>query len=90
MSSSKKIYLYVQGLCESQNTLPPSPYPLYIKCLLIQYSHREGGGELNKREEERGKQFTKLGQKYQHDGLYLQSINSYKHLPQSPFTCQFV
>ncbi len=75
MLSSKKIYLYVQGLCESQNSLPPSPYPLYIKCLLIQYSHREGGGgELNKREEERCKQFTKLGRKHQLDGLYLQSI----------------
>ncbi len=27
-----------------------------------------------------------VGRKYQHDLLYLQSINSDKHLPQSPFT----
>ncbi len=31
----------------------------------------------------------KLGRKYQHDGLYLQSINSDRHRPQSPFTGQF-
>jgi hypothetical protein len=34
-------------------------------------------------------QFTKPGQKYQHDGLYLQSINSNKQLAQSPFTGKF-
>jgi hypothetical protein len=34
-------------------------------------------------------QFTKLGQLYQHDRLYLQSINYDKHLPQSPFTGLF-
>jgi hypothetical protein len=93
MSSSKKIDLYVQGLCgrclavESQNPFYPLPlHTLYSKCILIQYSHREGGGrgELNKSEGERGKQFTKLGRKYQHDGQYLQSINSDKHLSQSP------
>ncbi len=36
-----------------------------------------------------GQQFTKLGRKYQHDWLCRQSINSDKHLPQSPFTGQF-
>ncbi len=30
-----------------------------------------------------------MGRKYQHDWLYLESINSGKHLPQSPFTDQF-
>jgi hypothetical protein len=34
-------------------------------------------------------QFLKLGQKYHHDWLYLQSIISDKHLPQSPFTGKF-
>jgi hypothetical protein len=29
--------------------------------------------------------FTMLSRKYQHDWLYLQSINSDKHLPESPF-----
>ncbi len=31
----------------------------------------------------------KLGRKYQHDWLYLQSINSEKHLPQSLFPGQY-
>ncbi len=37
-----------------------------------------------------GQQFTKLGRKYQHDWIYLQSINSDKYLSQSPFTVQFL
>ncbi len=37
----------------------------------------KGGGEFNQRERER-QQFTKLGRKYQHDWLYLHSINSDK------------
>jgi hypothetical protein len=36
-----------------------------------------------------GQQFIKLGRIYQHDWLYLQSINSDKHLLQSPFPSQF-
>jgi hypothetical protein len=37
-----------------------------------------------------GQQFTKLGQKYQHMiEIYLQSLHSDKHLPQSPFTGKF-
>jgi len=28
---------------------------------------------------------SKMGQKYQHEWVYLQSIKSVKHLPQSPF-----
>ncbi len=34
-------------------------------------------------------QFTKLSRKHQHDWLYLQSINSDKHLPQSPLQSNF-
>ncbi len=34
-------------------------------------------------------QYTVLGWKYQHDWLYLQSINSDKHLPQSLFAGKF-
>ncbi len=37
-----------------------------------------------------GQKFTKLSRKYQHDCLYLQSKNSDKHLPRSPFTGQFL
>ncbi len=44
------------------------------------------GGRVEPERRLEGQQFTKLGRKYQHDSLYLQSINSDKHLPQSPFT----
>ncbi len=46
-----------------------------------------GGGELERRLVVQ--EFTKLGIKYQHDWLYLQSIKSNEHLQQSPFTGQF-
>jgi hypothetical protein len=36
-----------------------------------------------------GQQFTKLGRKYQHVWLYLQSVNSDKHMPQIPFIGSF-
>jgi hypothetical protein len=53
-----------------------------------------GGGRGRVEPERRleGQQFTKLGQKYQHDRLYeyLQSINSDEHLPQNPFTGNFL
>jgi hypothetical protein len=42
-----------------------------------------GKGERERVEPERrldGQQFTKLGRKYQHDRVYLQSINTEKHL----------
>jgi hypothetical protein len=56
------------------------------------YSHREGreGGELNQGKKGEGQQFTQLSPKYQHDCPYLQSINSDKHMPQSPLTGQFI
>ncbi len=56
------------------------------------YLFIKGRGERGRCEPERRlekQQFTKLGRKYRHDWLYLQSINSDKHQPQSPFTGQF-
>ncbi len=63
---------------------PPS-YTLYT-CIQYTYSHREGGrgGELT-REKVRGAIGHKGGRKYQHDWLYLQSINSIKTPVQSTF-----
>ncbi len=94
MSSSNKIDLqryFAAGvyLSEAQTSFSPPPLP---PVTLYTYSHREGGkGE--RVEPERlleGQQFTKLGwTKCQHDWPYLQSVNSEKHLPQSPFTGQF-
>ncbi len=68
----------------------PCPHPLThcIRVYLYTYSHREEGGIEPERKLER-QEFTKLGQKYQHDWLYFQSINSDKHLQQRLFTGQF-
>ncbi len=64
---------------EAQNPIPP---PL-THCIQHTYSHKEGetGEELNQRE---GR-----GATVQADCLYLQSLNSDKHLPQIPFTSKF-
>ncbi len=45
----------------------------------------KGGGRVEPERRLEGQQYTKLGRKYHHDWLYLQSLNSDKHLPQSPF-----
>jgi hypothetical protein len=96
MSSFEKMDLYMDfaGRCiylsEAQKPYTPSHYTLYTCVYTLQYtySHMEGGrGESWTRWLE-GQQFTKLGRKYQQDWLYLQSLNSDKHLTQSPFTGQ--
>ncbi len=81
--------------CLSMSEAPPlvwphSPPPLThcIRVYLYSYSLREGGRVEPERRLE-WHPFTKLGRKYRHDWLYLQSINLDKHLPQSPFTDQF-
>jgi hypothetical protein len=58
-----------------------SPTRLNMYCTSTQ--GRRGRVELERRLE--GQKLTKLGQKYQHGSLYLLSINSNEHLPQSPF-----
>jgi hypothetical protein len=64
--------------------------PSFPHTHIIHYtcSKREGDGEGRIVPERmlEGKQFIKPGRKYQHDWLYVQSINSEKHLLQSPFT----
>ncbi len=75
-------------LTEGQNHITPPPLTHCMRVYMYTYFHREGGG-IEPEKWLEGQQFTKLGRKYQHDLMYLQSINSYKHLPQSPFTGQF-
>ncbi len=74
-----------------QDSAPSHPQP-HAPCLHILYFDTgKGGREGGRVEPERRlecQQFTKLGRKYQHDWMYLQSINSDKHLPQSRFTGQ--
>jgi hypothetical protein len=51
---------------------------------------RGGGGGVEPGRRLEGHQFAKLGRKYQHVWLYLQSVNFDKHLPQGPFTDNFL
>ncbi len=78
----------VKGLCSRclsvwgpEPHTPPFTHCMRVYCILIHTG--KGGGVLYQREGERGQQFTKPGRKYQYEYLYLQSINSDKHLPQS-------
>jgi hypothetical protein len=62
--------------------LPP-PLTHCIRAYSILINTEKGGrGRVERLE---GQQFTRLGRTYQHDLLYLKSINSDIHLPQSPF-----
>ncbi len=55
----------------------PNVTVLYA-CIQYAYSQGKGRGELT-REKVRGAIVHKAGRKYQHDWLYLQSLNSIKH-----------
>jgi hypothetical protein len=62
----------------SNDTIPLPPYTLY-KCIQFTYSlreGREGSGRKLTREKVSGAMVHKAGRKYQHNCLYLQSINS--------------
>ncbi len=79
MTSRQVFYLSEAPPTPPITQYSPPPYTLYT-CLQYNYSHREvgGGGELT-REKVRGAIVPKAGRKYQHDWLYLQSINSIKN-----------
>ncbi len=96
MSSSKKLTckgnLRQVFICLRPPSLlwPHTPPHTLYTCTqyskLYTYSQREGRWDEPERRLE-GQQF--MGRKYQHDWMFLQSINSDKHLPQSPFKYQF-
>jgi hypothetical protein len=81
-------------LSETQNPITPPPLHtvcIRVYCILYTFSHGEGweGARVKPERRLEWQQFTKLGQNYQHDWLYLQSVNSVKHLQQSSFTGKF-
>jgi serine/threonine protein kinase len=87
-----------KGLCgRCLSVWGPEPHipPLHtvhvytVYNILIHTGKRGGGGRVQRERRLEGQQFTKLGRKYQHEWLYLQSINYDTHLPKSPFTGQF-
>ncbi len=82
----------VKGLCgrcfSVWNRTPPPFHTVYVYTVYYTFSHR-GVGRVESESRLEGWQFTLLGRKYKHDWLYLRSINSDEHLPQSPFTSKF-
>ncbi len=91
ISSSKKLTckgtLRQVFLCLRPTT--PCPSPLHTVYVYTVYLFTQGRGRV-KPERWEGQQFSKLGRKYRHDWLYLQSINSDERLPQSSFTVNFL
>ncbi len=77
----------LQNMVRVSNRTPPPP--LHTVYVYTVYLFTRGGGRVEPERRLEGQQVTKLGRKYQHYWMYLQSINSAKHLPQSPFTGQF-
>ena len=89
MSSSKKIICKGTLLSEAQNPIPCSPFlTVHVYTIYLFTQGREAGVWSWTREKVRKATVHNFGRKYQHDWLHLQSINSYKHLPQSPFSGQ--
>ncbi len=95
MSSSKKLTCtgtFAAGvyLSEAQNPRSP-PYTLYtwIQYTVLIHTGKGGGRIVEPERRLERQQFTKQGRKYQHNWLYLQAINSDKHLPQSSFIKKF-
>ncbi len=81
------IQMFMQNIVSNRTQYPHSLPATH--CLYTLYFGTEKGVSRRVATERRieGQQFTKLGRK--HDWLYLQSIKSDKHLPQSPFTGQY-
>ncbi len=81
-------------ICLSYTPPPSKRYTLY-SILHVLIHKGKGGEELNQSEGEMGQRIPKLGENTnvsectQEIG-YPQSINSDKHLPQSPYTGQFI
>jgi hypothetical protein len=73
-----KIAVRERAVCSPHNLIPSSPHPVThcinaYPCTI----HRGGGGQPVRRLE--GRYSSQEGSKYQHDWLYLHSINSIKH-----------
>jgi hypothetical protein len=89
MSSSRTLRHGV-FLSEAQN--PMSPPPLYTVYVYINskliHTGKGGGGRVEPQRRGEGQQFSKLRRKHQHDCISM-SMNSDKHLLQSPYAGQF-
>ncbi len=80
----------VKGICgRCLSVLGPLPSydPIHNVYVFTVYLYTQGRENWT-REKVKGASVHKAGSKIQHDWLYLQSMNSDKHLPQSPCTRQ--
>ncbi len=75
-------------MSEAQKPILHILHTVYVYTVYL--SHKEGGGRFEPEKRLEEQQFTKLGRKYQHDWLYLQSINSDKYLLQVPLQVKFL
>ncbi len=67
-------------ICSPHNPIPsPTPVKHCMNRYLCTYSHRAGGGGYVTVEKVGGALVHKRGRQYQHEWLYLRSINSIKH-----------
>ncbi len=80
----------LQNMDTNRTQCPRPLHTVYVYTVYLFTQGRGGRVEPDRRlEGATPQQFTKLGRKYQHDRMYLQSINSDEHMRQSPFTGHF-
>ncbi len=68
----------IQNVKLLQNLVSNIPHPLPATCTYCTLTQGRGEGRFEPERRLEGQQFRKRGRKYQHDWLYLQSINSDK------------
>jgi hypothetical protein len=85
VQSFMRFILFYSSSGENAKVHIPSLTHVYVYTVYLFTQGRGEGGRVETEWRLEGQQFTNLGQKYQHDWLYLQSINSDKHLPQKSF-----
>ncbi len=69
---------------------PHTPLPRYTLYTYMLFTQGRGGGRVEPGRRFEGQQFTKLGKKYQHDWMYIQSINSKKTCRKVPLQVNFL
>jgi hypothetical protein len=85
IQSFKLLQNMVSNMTQHSQAHLPATHCLYI----LYFDTGKGWGRAEPERRLKRQQFTKLGRKYQHEWMYLQSISCDKHLPQSPLQVNF-